>query len=281
MECGFPQPKRQPACLLILPDRQTRRNDQGQPVSPTSSTRPTPASCAGGGEQSGSVAILAQRAAQQRVKSPGERKTIITGIARMSLKRGRQEGRQKGLEQGLARGRQEGRQEGKLLAAREAVRLVLEPRFGRLPAPLLKHLSDLNNLARLKQLLRRAWAATANAIDPTGRAIADFTLAHWTESLAALGRVENPRGGPGSDRGSAAGCEAVAGTIPVGPTSLRGDGHGARPRQCRWRAGPGKGRQGVGSRRGGPCRVGRLITWALVHGLGYEVGPDGSREDDL
>ena len=81
-----------------------------------------------------------------------KRMPYITSIERMSLKRGRQEG----LEQGLARGRQEGRQEGKLLAARDAVRLVLESRFGRLPAPLLKHLSDLNDLARLKQLLRRA-----------------------------------------------------------------------------------------------------------------------------
>jgi flagellar biosynthesis/type III secretory pathway protein FliH len=162
------------------------------------------------------IVILAQRAAQRRLKSPAERKTLkwgltrrlyergycqeevvelfrlidwllklpedlevefqaelteyegqkrmpyITSIERMSLKRGRQEGRREGLEQGLTRGltrgRQEGRQEGKLLAAREAVRLVLETRFGRLPAPLLKHLSDLNDLARLKRLLRRASA---------------------------------------------------------------------------------------------------------------------------
>jgi len=158
------------------------------------------------------IVILAQRAAQRRVQSPGERKTLkwdltrrlyergycqeevvelfrlidwllklpedlevefqaelteyegqkrmpyITSIERMSLRRGRQEGLEQGLARGRQKGRQEGRQEGKLLAAREAVRLVLETRFGRLPAPLLKHLSDLNDLARLKQLLRRASA---------------------------------------------------------------------------------------------------------------------------
>jgi len=50
----------------------------------------------------------------------------------------------------------EGRQEGRLLAAQDAVRLVLETRFGQVPAPLAERIADLNDLDRLEQLLRRA-----------------------------------------------------------------------------------------------------------------------------
>jgi hypothetical protein len=134
--------------------------------------------------------ILAQRAAQRRVKSPSERKTIKWGLTRRLYERGycpeevaelfrlidwllklpedlevefqaeltASEGQKRmpyitSIERmSLKRGRREG----KLLAARDAVRLVLETRFGRLPAPLLKHLAVLQDVARLRQLLRRA-----------------------------------------------------------------------------------------------------------------------------
>jgi hypothetical protein len=35
-----------------------------------------------------------------------------------------------------------------------------------------------------------AWDATAQATDPGGKRVADFTLAHWTRLLASLGRAE-------------------------------------------------------------------------------------------
>jgi hypothetical protein len=82
-----------------------------------------------------------------------KRMPYITSIERIGRRQGRQEGR---LE-----GRQEGRQEGQLLAARDAVRLVLEARFGQVPASILERLARMEALDRLKVLLRRASTAVS------------------------------------------------------------------------------------------------------------------------
>ena len=57
------------------------------------------------------------------------------------IERGRLKGERQGREQGREQGRAEGRQEG----VKQVVRLQLEKRFGRLPAPLAKRLVKLSD----------------------------------------------------------------------------------------------------------------------------------------
>jgi len=82
-----------------------------------------------------------------------KRMPYITSIERIGRRQGRQEGRQEG--------RLEGRHEGQLLAARDGVRLVLEARFGQVPASILERLERVTALDRLKLLLRRASTAVS------------------------------------------------------------------------------------------------------------------------
>jgi hypothetical protein len=58
-------------------------------------------------------------------------------------------------------GRRQGRQEGQLLTARDAVRLVLEARFGQVPASVLERHARIEALDRLQLLLRRASTAVS------------------------------------------------------------------------------------------------------------------------
>jgi predicted transposase YdaD len=86
-----------------------------------------------------------------------KRMPYITSIERIGRRQGRQEGRL------------EGREEGRLLAARDAVRLVLESRFGHVPASIIERLAQLDALDRLEVLLRRA--STVASFTEFGRSL--------------------------------------------------------------------------------------------------------------
>ncbi|MBF0476838.1 MAG: Rpn family recombination-promoting nuclease/putative transposase [Deltaproteobacteria bacterium] len=67
-----------------------------------------------------------------------------------------EKGVQKGRQEGLQEGRQEGRQEGSLADARESVVDILESRFGAVPSPLAALINQLDDLAVLKMLRKKA-----------------------------------------------------------------------------------------------------------------------------
>ena len=60
-------------------------------------------------------------------------------------RKGERQGRQKGLKEGLQEGQQKGRQEGRQEGIRQVVQLLLEKRFGRLPAPIAKRLAQFSD----------------------------------------------------------------------------------------------------------------------------------------
>ena len=68
--------------------------------------------------------------------------------------------RQEGLQKGLQKGRQEGRQEGEIVSRRQALRDVLEARFGEVPAGLLEALRAVSDVQRLEKLLKYAAVCT-------------------------------------------------------------------------------------------------------------------------
>jgi predicted transposase YdaD len=78
-----------------------------------------------------------------------KRMPYITSIERIGRRQGRQEGRM------------DGPQEGQLLAARDAVRLVLEARFSQVPACIIERLARIQTLDRLELLLRAASTAVS------------------------------------------------------------------------------------------------------------------------
>jgi predicted transposase YdaD len=86
-----------------------------------------------------------------------KRMPYITSIERIGRRQGRQEGREEGRLEGCL----EGRNEGRLLAARDAVRLVLETRFGEVPTSILERLARLEAVDRLEMLLRGASTAVS------------------------------------------------------------------------------------------------------------------------
>jgi predicted transposase YdaD len=65
------------------------------------------------------------------------------------IERGRLKGEKQGRKEGLLLGQQKGRLEG----VRHVVRLLLEKRFGRLPAPIAKRLAELSDTQAQKLAL--------------------------------------------------------------------------------------------------------------------------------
>jgi len=69
------------------------------------------------------------------------------------VEKGREEGRHEGLQKGLQKGLQEGRQEGALDGQRQSVQVLLEARFGPLPASAMRQLQAIQDANRLNSLL--------------------------------------------------------------------------------------------------------------------------------
>lgn len=89
---------------------------------------------------------------------------IVTSWMRQGIKQGRKEGRKEGREagrkegreEGLEEGRKEGLEEGQLKASQDGVIEILTVRFGRVSADLRKAIRTVDNVSRLKALLREA-----------------------------------------------------------------------------------------------------------------------------
>ena len=76
----------------------------------------------------------------------------ITSVERIGIRKGIEQGLQEGIQQGMQRGLQQGLQQ----RAREDIRDVLEARFGTAPPQVAAALTNLEDLAKLKALLRQA-----------------------------------------------------------------------------------------------------------------------------
>lgn len=69
---------------------------------------------------------------------------------------GREQGLEQGLQQGLEQGLQQGLQQGSLEEGRAMVIEALEEQFGEVPAAVVSAIGQIDDRARLHQLLRQA-----------------------------------------------------------------------------------------------------------------------------
>lgn len=87
----------------------------------------------------------------------------VTSVERIGIAKGIQQGIQQGVKQGVKQGVRQGVKQGALMTAREALIEVLKARFASIPEELRKSVEQTEDVAVLKEMLKRA--ATAGSVE--------------------------------------------------------------------------------------------------------------------